>query len=96
MGQVSTIIPPDCYDNCVMMSTLDDAGQITVSKGDATNAVARGFARPRAARDQERAARNRVQVPSLRQEGNSYAVGSSPRFRSYLVTVKGMAEEVTG
>ena len=67
MRKIRTACTRDCYDTCGLMVTIDDSGRVLSVRGDPDHPITRGRTCTRAARDHERAYKNRVETPFLRE-----------------------------
>lgn len=70
MKEIRTVCTRDCYDSCGLIVKIDDSGRIISVRGDADHPITRGLTCPRAANDNERVYKNRVEAPFLR-KGNT-------------------------
>jgi len=75
LREIRTVCPRDCYDTCGLIARVGDNGEVLSVRGDPQHPITRGLTCPRAAKDQVRLYRNRVEAPFIRRKGRFHAIG---------------------
>ena len=67
---IATVCTRDCYDSCGLLASRSEDGRLEKVEGDLSHPVTAGLTCPRAAGDNKRLYRNRVQQPAVRESGD--------------------------